>query len=166
VQVAFRQRQIFAKCARMVDDTQHRAPGAMAAEAAPAPVAPAAGQIDLSDHAAANPRGRIRFDHLADEFVAGRAGEAVVSALELEIGIADAAAEQANEGEACGPVGARLVAQFDASVFKVYGQHHLFQGRAVAEPQDGVDELLQLGARIHGHGKVVVTQDASRIARL
>jgi hypothetical protein len=53
--------------------------------------------------------------------MAGRAGEAIVTALEFEIGIADAAAEQADHGEARGPVRARLIAYFYASVFEVYG---------------------------------------------
>jgi hypothetical protein len=66
---------------------------------------------------------RIRLDHFAHEFMAGRAGEAVVAALEFQVGIADAAAEQADQGETRGPVRARLVAYFDASVFQVYGQH-------------------------------------------
>jgi hypothetical protein len=110
----------------MVDDAENRAPRAMASEAAPAPVAGAAGQVDLAGDAAANPGGRIRLDHLADELVAGRAGEAVVTMLEFEIGIADAGAEQADEGEARGPVGARLAAYFYTPVFQMYGKHDLF----------------------------------------
>jgi hypothetical protein len=105
----------------MVDDAEDGSPRAMAAEAAPAPVARAAGQVDLADDAAADPRGRIRLNHFANEFMAGRAGEAIVTALEFEIGIADAAAEQADQGEAREPVRARLIAYFYASVFEVYG---------------------------------------------
>ncbi len=55
--------------------------------------------------------------------MAGGAGEAVVAALEFEVGIADAAAEQPDQGEAFGPGGTRLIAHFDASVFQMYGQH-------------------------------------------
>ena len=88
--------------------------------------------------------------------MAGRAGEAVVTALEFEIGIADAAAKQADQGEAFGPAGARLIAYFDASVFQVYGQHGLFQTRAIAEPQDGIEKLLQLRTRASGDGKIIV----------
>ncbi len=42
-------------------------------------------------------------DDFGDEFVAGSAGEAVVAALEFEIGVADAGGEQAQQGEAFGP---------------------------------------------------------------
>jgi hypothetical protein len=76
--------------------------------------------------------------------MAGRAGEAVVTALKFQVGIADAAAEQADEGKASGPVGARLVVYFHTSVFQVYGQHDLFQALAFAEPQDGLDDLANL----------------------
>jgi hypothetical protein len=156
VQIAFRQSQVLAKRAGMVDDAENGAMRAMAAEAAAAPVARAAGQVDLAGDAAADPRGRIRLDHFAHELMAGRAGEAVVTALEFEIGIADAAAKQADQGEARGPAGARLIAYFDASVFQVYGQHGLFQTRAIAEPQDGIEKLLQLRTRASGDGKIIV----------
>jgi hypothetical protein len=122
----------------MADDAEDGAPRAMAAEAAPAPLASAAGQVDFADDATANPRGRIRLDHFPDELVSGRAREAVVTALQFQVGIADAAAQQADEGESLGPVGARLVANFYAPVFYVCCKHGLFQGLAFAKPQDGV----------------------------
>jgi hypothetical protein len=121
MQIAFRQSQKLAKRAGMVDDAENGSAWAMPAQAATAPLAPAAGQVDLANHAASNQRGRIRLDHLADELMAGRAGKAVITALEFQIGIADASAEQADESEARGPVGARLVVYFYASVFQVYG---------------------------------------------
>jgi hypothetical protein len=129
VQIAFRQSQIFAKRAGMVDDAENGAPRAMPAEAAPAPVAPAAGQVDLANDAAANPRGRIRLDHLADELVAGRAGEAVVTALEFQSVLQMPpqsrrmrAKPRAGAGRAGGLGAFRwFVAYFDASVFQVYG---------------------------------------------
>ena len=109
VQVAFGQGQELAKRPGMVDDAEHGALRAMTAQAAPAPVARAAGQVDFADDAPADPLGRIGFDHFAHELVPGRAGEAVIAALQFEVGIADAAAEQADEREARGPVGSRLV---------------------------------------------------------
>ena len=46
---------------------------AMASQVAPAPFALAAGQIDFADDAAAHKLRPFGLDHLADEFVSGRA---------------------------------------------------------------------------------------------
>ena len=52
---------------------------------------------------------RIGVHHLGDELVTGRSGEAVVAALQFEIGIADAAGQQAEQREALGTRGNRSV---------------------------------------------------------
>ena len=56
---------------------------------------------------------RIGLHNFADELMAGRAGEAVVAALQLQIGIADAREQQTNQSEAFGTLGARRMANFD-----------------------------------------------------
>ena len=74
----------------------------MPAESLAAPIAAAALEIDLAHHAAADQVAPLRFHHFADELMAGNAGKAVIAALQFEIGIADAAAQQANERETLG----------------------------------------------------------------
>ena len=55
MQIADRQREEFAKRARVFDDAEHGASGAVAAEAARAPVAMAAGEVDFAGDALPNP---------------------------------------------------------------------------------------------------------------
>jgi hypothetical protein len=95
----------------------------MAAEIAAAPFTSAAGEVDLAGHALAEPGFVLRFGHFADELVAGGAGEAVVAALEFEVGGADAGGEQADARESLGHAGERLAADFYASGFEVNGSH-------------------------------------------
>ena len=102
VEVALGQGEEFGERAGMLDDAQHGAVGAMASQTLAAPLALRAGQIDLAHDALADQAGRIGLHHLGDEFVAGRAGEAVVAALKLEIGIADAGGQQAQQRKALG----------------------------------------------------------------
>ena len=82
----------------------------MPAEAAAAPLARAASQIDLADHTPADPSAIIRRDNFADELVPRRSAKTVIAALQLEIGIADSAAQQPDQSESFGPARARLVA--------------------------------------------------------
>ncbi len=100
MQVADRQREEFAKRPGMFDDAQDGASRAMAAEAARAPIAMAASEIDFAGDALADPRSVGGVRDFADEFVAGRAGESVVSALKFEIGGTDSGGEQADAREA------------------------------------------------------------------
>ena len=102
VEIAFGQGEEFGEGAGVVDDAQHGAVGAMASEAFAAPFAVRAGEVDFAGDAFAGERGGIGFDHFGDELVAGSSGEAVVAALQFEIGIADAAGEEAEESEALG----------------------------------------------------------------
>ena len=113
VQIRFGQRQEFAESSRMLHDAEDGAGGAMAAESACAPLAAAAGKVDLTDDALADERGVLGFHHFTDKFMAGNAAEAVVAALEFEVGVADAARKQANEREAFGTRRARSIAHGD-----------------------------------------------------
>jgi hypothetical protein len=121
MQVANRQREEFAKRARMLDDAENGPRRAMPAEAALAPLAMPTGQIDFAYDAFPDPRfvGGLRY--LAHELVTGRTGESVVSALKFEIGGADSGREQANPGESLGYARQRLLANLHAPGFEVNG---------------------------------------------
>src|ERR1019366_953032 len=119
VQVALREGEEFGERAGVADDSQHGAVGAVASQSAAAPFAMGAGEIDFSGHALAEERGRVRFGHLGDELVTGRTGEGVVAALEFEIGVADAAGQEAQEREARGPGRDGQGAGGDDAVFQV-----------------------------------------------
>jgi hypothetical protein len=95
----------------------------MTSETAPAPFALIAGEVDFADRAPAHQGRRVRFDYFAHEFMTRRAGKAVIPALKFEVGIADAATKQANQCEAGGPAGQRLVPYFYPPVFQVHGKH-------------------------------------------
>ena len=81
-------------------DAEDRALRAVPSEAFRAPRTAAAREVDLADDALPEERrGRGSLDD-ADELVAGDAREAVVAALQLEVGVADPREEDADEGEA------------------------------------------------------------------
>jgi hypothetical protein len=99
VQVSFGKSQKVAKRAGVFQDAQHGTPRAMPAESPRAPFAVPAGEIDLTNHALADQRGRIGFHHLADEFVPRHAAKPVIAALKFEIGVADAAEQKTDQRE-------------------------------------------------------------------
>ena len=88
-----------------------------------APLAVAAGQINLSDNALADPVRIVRSDHFAHEFVSRRSAKAVIAALEFEIGIADSAAEQPDQSKSVGPPRAMLVAHRDHTIVQTNREH-------------------------------------------
>src|SRR5690242_12086995 len=105
MQVALGQCEEFTKRPGMFDDAQHFASGAVAPHAFLAPAACSAIQIDLTDHAPADQITAASFHHLADELVPGSSGKTVVAALQLQVGIANAAAQKPDEGKAFGRSG-------------------------------------------------------------
>ncbi len=125
VQVVDGQREEFAERSRVFDDAEDGARGAVAAEAARAPVAMSTRQVDFAGYAASDPLCAAAGDgyHFAYEFVSGRAGESVVSALQFEIGGTDPRREQTDAGEALGYARERLAAHFDAAGFEMNGKH-------------------------------------------
>jgi len=120
-QISFRQNEEFAERARLPHDAKYGAAGAMALEAPRAPGAGMAREVDFSDHPPARERMRVRLNHFAYEFMTGRAGEAVVAAPELKVGIADAAREEPDQRKALGALRPRDVAKIHAAVFNVNG---------------------------------------------
>ena len=126
VEVALRQGEEFGEGARVLDDSQHGAVGAMASQVPAAPFAIGTGQVDLAGHTLADEGVCIGFHHLGDEFVTGRSGEAVVAALQFEIGIADAAGQQAEEREALGTRRNWKRAGGDCAILQVNCEHALY----------------------------------------
>jgi threonine synthase len=109
----------------MLKAAQHGSIRPVPAEATRAPLASAACQVDLARDAAADPGRVVRIRHHANELVTGGSAKSVVSALEFEIGGADAGREQTNSSESGSDAGQRLLAHFDAAVFKMHCEHGL-----------------------------------------
>jgi hypothetical protein len=103
----------------------------VAAQSPRAPIAPAARKIDLADNPLPRELSIIRFDHLTHELVAWRSAESVIAALQLEVGIADAAVEQTYERESLRPARHRNAAGLDAPVLYINGSHEQFSIRLV-----------------------------------
>ena len=81
VKIRDRQGEEFLKRAGMIDDAQDFARGAMTAEAATAPIAGSAGEIDFTGDSRVEPGRIIGAHYFANEFVTGRAAKVVISAL-------------------------------------------------------------------------------------
>jgi hypothetical protein len=103
VEITFWQGQIIAERAGMADNPQNGPVGAMTPQAAIAPGTFAAGKINFTHDALAGQLWCIGRDYFADKLMAGNAGEAVVSALQFKIGIANSGYEKADECEAFRP---------------------------------------------------------------
>jgi hypothetical protein len=99
MQIALGQSQEFAERTGLLDDSKHGARRAMASQPAGAPLAFAARQIDLANHALADPSPVVRVDDFADKLVARRTAKAVITALQLEVGVANSTEEQADQRE-------------------------------------------------------------------
>jgi threonine synthase len=87
------------------------------------PLAMPASKINFAHYALANPSRIIGGYHLADEFVPGSSAEAVIAALQFEIGIADTGAKHADQGKSLGPPRARPPAHRDYAAIKTNRDH-------------------------------------------
>jgi len=125
VEIALGQSEVFGEGAGMTRNSQHRAPRAMPAETPGAPLTFPAGDVDLADHPPADPLRSVSRDHFPDEFVPGTAAKAVVAPLEFEIGIADAGHAQADERVAGTAAGPSHLANLDATLLQMNGEHSL-----------------------------------------
>src|SRR5207249_8139519 len=85
-----------------------------------APLAHAAIEVDLADDPPAQQILVIRLDDFADELVSRCTGEAVVSALQLQIGVADSGEEHADERESRRPGWLWGLLYFDTGRFEGY----------------------------------------------
>src|SRR5678815_5061279 len=120
-QVADGQRQELTERSGVLDDAEYGSRRAVAAEAAPAPIAVVAREINFADDPFPNPRLVGGFCYLSHEFVAGRAREAVVSALKLKISGADSRGQQTNPGESFWNARHGLLTDFHAARLQVNG---------------------------------------------
>ncbi len=107
MQVAFGQREEFLERSGMAYDAEHGAVGTVAAQTLAAPLAVRASEIDFAHHAFGQQRAVVRCGHFGHKFVPGRAGEAIVAALQFQIGIANAGHQQAQQRVARGPLWCR-----------------------------------------------------------
>ena len=126
VEIALGKGEEFGEGSGVVDDSQDGAVWAVASEAFAAPFAVRAGQVDFAGDALAGEGWSIGFDHFGDEFVAGSSGEAVVAALQFEIGIADAGHEEAEEGEPLGAGRDGQGAGGDCAILQMNCEHALY----------------------------------------
>src|SRR6185312_10523870 len=123
MQVPLRQSQELTESAGMAHDTEHSPVRAMPLHAAPAHRAAIAREVDFADDAPADELVRIGLDDFANELVSRHARKSVVSALKLQVRIADAATQQTYERETLGALRARTFPQFDATRFEMDGLH-------------------------------------------
>ena len=107
----------------MPDNSQNLACRAVPAETSLAPVTTPACEIDFSDHAATQQPRIVGINHFTDEFVAGRARKTVVAAKELDIRIADAAAQKSNDSVTLRPSGFPDLFYRRTTLFKVDRDH-------------------------------------------
>jgi threonine synthase len=126
----------------VLDDAEHGTRRAVATEAALAPIAFSASQVDLTHYASPNPRFVGGVGDFADELVTGSARETVVSALELEIRGTDSGSEQANPSESFGYAGQREAAKLDFSGFQVNSEHRLKLRDMASATQTAAAELV------------------------
>jgi hypothetical protein len=100
----------------------------MAAEAAVAPFAFPACQVDFACDTFAEEVGIVSVYDLAYELVAGNSGETVVPTLEFKIGVADAAEKEADGCESVWTGGLGSSSDFDTALFEV-DCDHILSGR-------------------------------------
>src|SRR5205814_4904220 len=124
-------------------------------------LARSARQIDFADDAAADKGRVVRFDDLADEFVARRPGKTVVSALKLDIGVANAAGQQPYQRKPFGPPWPRRPAHAYFVVRQVNGEHLFSRVRIVTSLQVTVgpwDARYPAAVRVRSEHRAVSQQ--------
>jgi hypothetical protein len=92
VQIALGQDKVLLEHARLAGDTQHFPARAVAAEAAPAPIAMSAIEVYFPDGPFPDQAGITGAHHLADKLVTRDALKSVIAALELQVSVAYARA--------------------------------------------------------------------------
>src|SRR5579862_6139323 len=119
----------------------------MAPEAAPAPFAFSASQVDFADYAASQQAPVIGFDNLTHEFVARRSRKTVIAALQFQIGVADAAAQQTYPRKAVCAPGQRHAAHTHPALLQMHRAHRSF---SITDRYNGKSmpaELLCIGEK-------------------
>jgi hypothetical protein len=107
----------------MPDNSKNLSCWAVPAETSLAPVTTPACQIDFADDAATEQPRIVGINHFTDEFVAGRSRKSVVPAKELDIRIANAAAQKSNDSVTLRPSGFHDLSYRRTTLFKVDRDH-------------------------------------------
>jgi hypothetical protein len=123
VEIAIRKGEELSECARMLYDPEHRAARTVPAKTAAAPVTSAAGQVDLTGHAAAYQIAPVRLYDFADKLVTRPASESIVSPLQLEIGVADSRCENLDKRKALHSSRYRRFPHGNSALLQVDGEH-------------------------------------------
>jgi hypothetical protein len=95
----------------------------MTAEAAAAPIAPAAGEVDFAGDAPSDQIAAVRGDNFADELMTRTTAEAIIPPLELEVGVADSGHQDPDQREAFPAPGYGSLTDGDTTLFEVDGEH-------------------------------------------
>jgi threonine synthase len=107
-----------------------------------APCTRSTGEINLACHPRADPFFVGRFCNLADEFVPGRAREAVVSTLKLQIRRTNSTNEQANSCESFGHTRQGKATELHTARFQMNGKHRLKLRDMASATQTAAAELV------------------------
>ena len=87
------------------------------------PFAPAARKIDLARNPPPHKFGGVRLDYLTGEFMSRRSAETVVSALQLEIGVADPCIQQPDQRKSIGPRRFADIPEGYPPLVQMHGKH-------------------------------------------
>jgi len=107
----------------MSDNPENLACRAVPAQAALAPVAAPAGEVDFPDNTTPHQPRIIRLNNFTNELVPRCARETVVPAEKLDVGVADAAAQQPDHRVTLWPTGFGDFSYRCATLFKVDRDH-------------------------------------------
>src|SRR5262245_40666344 len=114
----------------MTHNPQHFALGTMTAEAFSTPMTIAACEIDFSDDTPSQKIRSVCRNDLADELMARRSLKSVITALQLEVRIANSCAQQTDQSKSIAAFRFSDIANSHAMVFKVNSQHGGTRGAA------------------------------------
>jgi hypothetical protein len=95
----------------------------MPPESALAPVALSAGQVNLANDSLSQQSGIVRSDDFTHELMPGNSGKTIVAPQQLEVCIADPAAQQPYRRVSFRPPRPRQGAQSGAAIFEMDSQH-------------------------------------------
>ena len=123
MEIGLGQCEKFAKSARVPGNPQNLARWTMPPQAASAPVAFSARQIDLAHHAPAQQIRIVRRHDFPDELMARRSGKAVITAKQLQIRIADSGVQEFNHRVAFAAPRTRRLTDGRAVFFEVDRNH-------------------------------------------
>jgi hypothetical protein len=123
MKIGFRQSEKFSESARVANDPQNFARRTMTFQTSLAPIATPAGEVDLANNAIADQTRVIGPHDFSDKFVTRSARESVITTKKLEIRVADASYQEANQRVAFGPSRLSCLSYRRSACFKVNRNH-------------------------------------------